>query len=371
MTATKLVELLQANWENNKAFVVYRKPHESALNWLSQSDDHVNYVSDFTESGFIFAPFDRESKAVLLAGTPQKTDAVDFEKNGIKEYTEVLLSQEQKQKHLDLVAKAVKTIQETSLQKVVLSRKQHADASHTVPLDVFKRLLANYPTAFVYLWHHPQVGTWLGATPETLLKLEGTRFETMALAGTQKYSGNMEVTWGQKEQEEQELVTQELVYKLKDFDLRKLTVHDRQTHKAGSLLHLKTLINGSFEPGKLNLDALLRALHPTPAVCGLPRTEAEDFIRSQENYDRGYYTGFLGELNILEDKSKKRNRRNVENLAYKTLTPVTRLYVNLRCMQYTGANSAIYVGGGITKDSIPLEEWQETVNKAQTIASIL
>ncbi len=134
---------------------------------------------------------------------------------------------------------------------------------------------------------------------------------------------------------------------------------------------MRTCITGSFKSASFEISKLLKALHPTPAVCGLPRAEAQEFIKHFESYDRSFYTGFLGELNKLEDNSKVRNRRNVENLAYKTLTPATRLFVNLRCMQFKSSINEIYVGGGITKDSIPEDEWEETVNKAQTIASIL
>ncbi|MAW95064.1 MAG: isochorismate synthase [Leeuwenhoekiella sp.] len=366
-----LFKKLQEDFLQKKPFVAYCKPASTSIHYLEQQDDHLHFTTDFTESGFVFAPFEASEKAVLIQGKPEIIAIEHLNIEWPVEPLDLSISESQKQHHLELVERAVKYIKESSLQKVVLSRKQTARILATSPVVLFKRLLNKYPEAFVYLWHHPQVGTWLGATPETLLSLNGYKFETMALAGTQKYEGNMEVNWGLKEQEEQELVTRDLITRLNTFDLKKLVIQDRETYKAGSLLHLRTCITGSFNRGSLNLSKLIRALHPTPAVCGLPRAEAQSFIKNNEGYQRGFYTGFLGELNILEDQSKKRSRRNVENLAYKTLTPVTCLYVNLRCMKYKAAESEIYVGGGITKDSVPGDEWQETVNKAQTIASIL
>jgi isochorismate synthase len=98
------------------------------------------------------------------------------------------------------------------------------------------------------------------------------------------------------------------------------------------------------------LKKLLDTLHPTPAVCGLPKESSKSFILANENYDRTYYTGFLGEINVdLE----------------------TALYVNLRCVEIVGTTAIIYVGGGITLESIPENEWSETSNKTFTIKSIL
>ena len=95
---------------------------------------------------------------------------------------------------------------------------------------------------------------------------------------------------------------------------------------------------------------LLNTLHPTPAVCGLPKEAAKSFILRNENYDRTFYTGFLGEINI--------------NL-------VTDLFVNLRCVEIEEGFAKVYVGGGITEESIPEKEWLETHFKTTTIKSIL
>ena len=114
------------------------------------------------------------------------------------------------------------------------------------------------------------------------------------------------------------------------------------------MLHLKADIIGVI--GDFELKKLLDTLHPTPAVCGLPKESSKSFILANENYDRTYYTGFLGEINVdLE----------------------TALYVNLRCVEIVGTTAIIYVGGGITLESIPENEWSETSNKTFTIKSIL
>ena len=112
-------------------------------------------------------------------------------------------------------------------------------------------------------------------------------------------------------------------------------------------------------------------MHPTPAVCGLPKEAAKAFILENENYNREFYTGFLGELNFEAQLKPRSGKRNIENRAYAITKTSTQLYVNLRCMQLDGNNASIYVGGGITESSDAESEWHETVSKSLVIKSIL
>ena len=191
----------------------------------------------------------------------------------------------------------------------------------------------------------------------------------MALAGTQAFKGTMEVFWGHKEKEEQAIVTKAIVENL-EASVETLSLSGPMTVKAGNLLHLKTTISGNLKNAGLAL--LLNSLHPTPAVCGFPRQVAKEFILQNEGYDRTFYTGYLGELNLQETKTRNTNRKNVENNAYGSVKKVSNLFVSLRCMQMTKEQEAVlYIGGGITKDSNPEAEWQETVQKAKTMKQIL
>ncbi|MBT8260061.1 MAG: chorismate-binding protein, partial [Bacteroidia bacterium] len=151
--------------------------------------------------------------------------------------------------------------------------------------------------------------------------------------------------------------------------VEKLNISSTKTVQAGKLLHLQTDINASLRDN--NLEELIKSLHPTPATCGLPKDKAKAFILEHENYNRSYYTGFLGELNFKVKSSRNSNRRNIENNAYVSIKNETNLYVNLRCMQIKQNKAMIYVGGGVTKDSIPEKEWQETVNKTKTMKNVL
>ena len=362
-------ERIQQHLSINLPFVVYRKPNEEKVNAILQNNDAIHTIKDFSESGFVFAPFDNSEETILIPFSQSNfiTGSVVIpEKAGIH-FNSKNDSFEAKQYHINLVEKAIETIDTEELLKVVLSRKEAVDISETNPLETFKQLLNAYKSAFVYCWFHPKVGLWLGATPETLLKPEGSRFSTMALAGTQPYTESQQIVWGNKEVDEQKLVTDFVVDSLQS-KVSTLNVSDVETVRAGNLLHLKTNITGVLNNG---IHEVLKVLHPTPAVCGLPKVMAKDFIIKNENYNREFYTGFLGELNLTQKTSRNSNRRNVENNAYASIKKTSNLFVNLRCMQLKNNRAMIYVGGGITKDSIPESEWQETVIKTYVMKKVL
>ena len=357
-------------------FVVYRKPGESLIKAVLQEDSLTYTSKDFSESGFVLSPFDDQRESILIPfDHAQVLELSVFESSMGPEISQPaalnLSDTLAKQAHLELVEKALGKLTDGSLEKVVLSRKEEVELKRMEPVKVFTDLLQNYPNAFVYCWFHPETGFWLGATPETLLSTEGLNFSTMALAGTRKFTGTMQVDWGEKEKLEQKYVTDAILENLNELKLtEELKVSETYTSRAGGVVHLRTDISGKLGSGG-SLGDIVKSLHPTPAVCGLPREKAREFILEEENHDREYYTGFLGELNFQEKTTRPRHRRNMENLAYGTMRKKTALYVNLRCMKLSGNKAVIFVGGGITKDSVPEDEYQETLNKAQTMKKVI
>ncbi|WP_034059131.1 chorismate-binding protein [Lacinutrix jangbogonensis] len=377
MQSEDFFEIAQNHFDDALPFVLYRKPNVSVVKGVFQNDDTVYTSKDLTEIGFVFAPFDSKKQTVLMPTAQSATLETEFiileKKQEIEDSAKLIHSKEVEKSneardfHLNLVSKAIKAIENNTFKKVVLSRKEDVKLSEANPIQLFKRLLSQYKTAFVYCWYHPKIGLWLGATPETLLSVTGSRFTTMALAGTQEYKGDDTPIWKAKETEEQQLVTDFLVGSLQPL-VSSLSVAPVETIKAGDLLHLRTKVSGILSS---NLKAVVEMLHPTPAVCGLPKTVTKQFILENENYNREFYTGFLGELNSKEETRRNTNRRNVENNAYNAVKTVSNLFVNLRCMQLTDIKASVYIGGGITKDSIPENEWDETVNKTQTMKKVL
>jgi len=221
--------------------------------------------------------------------------------------------------------------------KVVLSRVREMTLGNIQWRDWLNGLRNAFPQAFVYLLHTQHYGTWMGATPETLVQSQGRQFQTDALAGTK---------WGdeaftQKEFEEQEVVTRTIADHLRDV---KPAVSERWEVKYGnSLRHLLTRI--SWESDR-PIQTFAQQLHPTPAVCGVPTADAREYILTHEPYDRILYTGFLGKADLNEN---------------------SHLFVNLRCMQLFRDRIRIFAGGGINALSDPFTEWEETERKMNAL----
>ncbi len=337
--------------ENDLPFVVYNKPNTTTIKGLFQKNKELYTSKDYNESGFIFAPFDDANPSVLIPENQSLfiQEKIDLDNNLITS-NNFDIDYSSKQNHIELVQKGIDAIKNNLFKKVVLSRREKVEVSNLNIVETFKKLLLNYPTAFVYLWFHPKVGMWLGATPETLVKIKDDEFSTMSLAGTQVFKNATKVTWQPKEIEEQQFVTDYITEKLSNI-CNTVNISETETIKAGNLLHLRTIISGQK---KVNNATLIKTLHPTPAVCGLPLEPSKDFILKHENYNREFYTGFLGELN-LQNESKN----------------TSELFVNLRCMKINNNSATIFIGGGITKDSNPKKEWEETVAKSNTMKNIL
>jgi isochorismate synthase len=386
---------LRLQMENDLPFVAYRKPiipnFPGVIKAFLQKNTEMYETRDYRESGFVFASFDSKEAAILI---PEKfsdyfeTTFNDSDNNSETSEPSKISNlginseiKSEKKKHIVLVEKGIEAIKNKSFKKVVLSRKELIQISSSAkpePIEIFQDLTEKYPEAFAYIWFHPKVGLWLGATPETLLEVDRNRFKTMALAGTQKYEGSLDVTWGEKEKEEQQLVTDSILENLKPIS-KNIEITAPYTSKAGDLLHLKTDISCTDAQLRVSdtntnagmLEKLISAIHPTPAVCGLPKESAKKFILENENYNREFYTGFLGELNLKKTVQRSNNSKNRENQAYASITKTSALFVNLRCMKLEENQATLFVGGGITKDSNALAEWEETRYKAQTMKSVL
>lgn len=352
---TDLFVKVKAQLEKQLPFVLYAKPNADRMIGLFQTDDSLHFLKDFGEKGFVFAPFDGD----LIPYIPQAESEVYVEM--IKE-TDFLLSSnpiievdEAAKKDFEaLVTAGVEAIAQGAFEKVVLSRKTMVVVTSFELETVFNKLVAFYPTAFKYCFFHPKIGMWAGASPEQFLKINQESIQTVALAGTQAVTDVTNVVWQEKEIEEQQLVTDFITQSLADKVLE-LTVLSPYSVQAGNLWHIKTDIAATIGSDS-NLEEIIKALHPTSAVCGLPKAAAKDFILQNESYDRSYYSGFLGELNI--DLATFR-------------TEQSDLFVNLRCMKIDGKQAELFVGCGITKDSDPESEFIETVNKSMTMRKVL
>jgi len=349
-------ESIQLQFDKKLPFVVYNKPNSKKNIAFLSFDDALVINQKLDKKGFVFAPFDGndfvffdEVKSEII-----KFEGIDFNEK-FNHYNDDLPTLETKEFHICLVENGVEAIQKNKFLKVVLSRKELVLANQNHFINYYKKLVQTYKSAFCYCFYHPKVGMWLGATPEQLVKIEKDIISTVALAGTQLAIENQEVVfWEDKEKDEQLFVTQFIEKSLSPF-VEIISKSEPYTAQAGNLLHIKTDISAKLK-SEVSLSDVVLALHPTPALCGLPKQEAKEFIIQNEGYNRNYYSGFLGEIN----KDFENNEDDKSDI-----------FVNLRCMELETNQANLFIGGGITKDSDPESEFLETINKSQTIKKII
>jgi isochorismate synthase len=339
-----LLEKADFYFQNQLPFVLYAKPNEAILQGVFQKNDALHMFDN--QIGFVFAGFYNTTNVVFpLTDSEIFQEEMSFRIEEQTFKTEIKFDENAKKSFENLVKKGISEIEKGTFTKIVLSRKIELSQSIN-SLKSYQNILKKYPTAFRYLWFHPKVGLWMGATPEQLVNIKNNTFETVSLAGTQVFSDI--ISWHKKELVEQQLVTN-YIKKSTENLLESIQISEPYTQKAGNLVHLKSDISGKLKSNFCEKD-IINALHPTSAVCGMPLDVARNFILENENYNRKYYSGFLGEFKMQEQ---------------------TNLFVNLRCLEVLNNAVNVYVGCGITKDSNPEMEFFETENKSMTMRDVL
>ncbi len=352
MQYSQLAQKALEHFELKLPFVLYSLPDSESLTGMFQHTLDLDSTGNLLRDGFILAPFDLRKKLFQISVTD--SEVIHCEEIPELHHTEIEtpVNEDSKDKvaHTHLVKNAIEKIKTGSIQKIVVSRKKELSLKEFNLKKLCDSLFSQNPTAFRYVWFHPETHIWCGATPEVLIKTNGSAFSTMALAGTQKLEGKSIIFWDDKDKNEQQWVVDAIVNNLLDKTTA-LKVSKTTTHVAGNLAHLRTDIRGVLNTSKYALKNVVGTLHPTPAVCGTPTKRAQTFIFRNEGYDREFYTGFLG----------IGNAKKIE----------TELFVNLRCIKIEGNQATLFAGGGITIDSIPEAEWEETHNKLQTMTKVL
>lgn len=325
-----------------KAFVSYRLPNEDDFTTLASYheayiDDKVNLTSQNT---FFVTSFD---KKVIFHIKPDEIltnefVSCDFKLNHSPKQT-------RKSAHAHQVEAIKRKIQAGEFEKVVLSRIKLTDKPTDFdPFAYFQKLCKQYENAFVYILYSELSGLWMGASPELLIKKEQESYETVALAGTKLITEE----WTQKEEVEQQFVTDFIVDTIKEKS-KKLEVTPKRDKQIGDIKHIMT--NITFEPYlEEEINTILQDIQPTPAVCGIPKQASMDYLKNLESHTRSFYAGAIGPVDI---NSK------------------TALYVNLRCLQVCKDKLALYLGGGITADSNAKDEWIETERKGNILLQYL
>lgn len=365
MTETKaFVQLLDKLIEKNCSFAVWSMPGTQTPEILLTDNKDLIYPEQFNklngQEGFVFAPYEISEKTPLVLLKPGIYEKgvgniLQIELDGIKANQATAVFENghfiiEKDIYLKDIETTVKTIKDSKLSKAIVSRLIPFERKTESVGNLYRQLLKQTPNAFVYLVNLPKAGTWMGATPEVLLKSEGKTIETVSLAGTQSRRTGSDYSWHTKDIEEQAFVSRYLLDVFHQFNIHPYTTQGPETLESGRVAHLFTSFRFLKKKLAHKLGDFIAELHPTPAVCGYPKSKASKFIAKIEKHDRRYYTGYLGPWQLNDS---------------------VRLFVNLRCMEITPERYILYAGGGITSRSIPEEEWEETNKKAGTLTSAI
>lgn len=227
--------------------------------------------------------------------------------------------------------------------------------------EAAEQLFDRFPEAFGFLYYHPSTGCWLGATPETLLSADlrlGT-FRTMALAGTRPATPNAnsatvppDKPWDKKNIRENSFVVDFFATKFKALGLSH-SISPVETVTYGKIQHICRRIEGHFNPTDPQaIPRIIDTINPTPALCGTPPEAAVRDISEFEKGPRRCYGGFVA--------VRTPDRFDA--------------FVNLRSAQVAADGTGrclLHAGGGITPDSVPEEEFEESAAKASALLSIL
>ena len=328
--------------ESDFPFAFWSLPGSSKWQGIVQDNTQIETAISEIVEGFLVCPFNKESGLRIIRPDTKITMLDDFDIVNSNASKSEIPKETSKEEYLTQCTLLIDKIKNGESAKVVLSRVKKK-ACGLDAKTLFLRLLDKYPQAMVFMYSFGDE-VWIGASPETLLKVENGDFMTMALAGSKGVNEQRE--WTEKEMKEQAYVEVyiENILKNNNISFHKIGPKDIS---AGPVNHLLTEFKGKLE--KSDFSPLLNELHPTPAVCGIPLQEANNIINHLELHNRRDYTGFIGP--IYSDKAH--------------------MFVNLRSAMLVNQDLFLYLGGGITEGSIPEEEWNETELKADTLLSIL
>jgi salicylate biosynthesis isochorismate synthase len=255
------------------------------------------------------------------------------------------------------VERAVERIRAGELEKVVLARevRAHAPTAHD-PGAVMGALRDAFPACFCWCVGTPELA-FIGASPELLVRRDGARAQTVALAGTTRRSADPAVDdhLGEqllrsvKDREEQAIVARRIESTLEPVSVWVTAADEPVLVKVQNVQHLATPIRAQLAD-PLPAVELAGMLLPTPAVGGEPREAALPLIPALEGLDRGWYAGAVGWTDLGEDGE---------------------FCVALRCALLRGNVAHLYAGCGIVRDSIPAEELAESEVKLDALLPLL
>ena len=326
--------MIQLN--DKKGFVIFQKPH-SNISYIGigkwKRENSINSISN----AFVLSTFKGELFHLSTAFNPLHENIhIETSHNN----TEI---PDNKSTYLQNASDIIKKCKNGYFEKCILSRIKQETYHVTDAYEIFKQLCDAYNHGFKYILNHPEFGLWIGVTPEILIQGNSIYYETQALAGSKAKSDNQK--WGNKEINEHQYVSDYIREIIKRQGILEYESSSEE-YVAGNIKHLNKKFKFKLHT---DLNEFINQLHPTPAIAGLPPQKAINWIHENEPHDRELYCGYLG---LIGDNNSE-------------------IFVNLRCAKIFQNKLNLYVGGGITAQSNPDDEFHETEIKAETLLSVI
>ncbi len=311
---------------------------------LPFSENICTIEQNSAEIPLSFFSFDGK-KEIVFKGTIEYLSREKFSKKEIssKEISSILneFIPENQADYESKIESVMDFVKENKLSKLVLARLKLVNFQGLKVdfIQSFLNLCDAFPGAFAYVFIK-NGKCWMGAFSEVLGDFNKKTFEfkTMSLAGTLPLNED----WTTKEIQEQKTVTDFVSKTLESFSVN-VEQSEISDHVSGNIKHLRTDFTAKIQADEV--EELIKNLHPTPAVCGIPKDICKSAIENFEKFPRDLYAGYI-------------KIETPEKIQY---------FVNLRCAEFFTNAALIHVGGGITAESSPEKEWQETELKAEAI----
>ncbi len=314
---------------------------------VQPDDDLAPLVERIWRAHDRFARFDfNEPRTAGVSTLPDSTDRP------------AVIRREETGNYRASVELALKLIASGEFEKIVLARAVDITAARPLhPLTMLNGLRQRFPDCYAFSASGGAGPSFIGASPERLVRVSRGRVETEALAGSSRRGATASedaalaaaLLRSDKDRREHRLVIDSIVRRVAPLGVRLDFADCPVLRKLANVQHLQTTMRGDLPEGVGALD-LVAALHPTPAVGGTPREAAVARIPGLEGFPRGLYAGALGWLNA---------RGGAE------------FFVGLRSALIEGPRARVYAGAGIVAGSTPEREWAETELKLQALLAAL
>ena len=292
------------------------------------------YLAEFDE---IYNLLSKESTLQSLALSNQEHKLETRSEDSLEEWS-------------TLIEKGLDSIRSKRLEKVVLAREVVLECSNDIKIEkMFESFYQQGPEENHFVFRDKNGFSFLGSSPETLIKKEALTLSTEALAGTSNHEDEHLLGNSKKDLSEQNIVTEEIIEVLSHFCKKVESSNKPVIKRLNHISHLCSKIEGKLK-SNLHILEICSKLHPTPAVGGRPSQQAKDFILEHEDLNRGWYAAPVGWFDKNGDGE---------------------FIVAIRSALINGKTARIFSGSGIVEGSIAEKEYTETELKQKKMIQAL